>query len=94
MGWYEDMNNCCIREVTFSEWLKNENNTTNKDNIFAPPLNPQKAISFLCDYLLGEDWYTVNPISQEQINTEIVYEILRKYSKKFKKELKRGGKNE
>ena len=46
------------------------------------------AIDFLKTYLLGEDWYTVNPISQEQINTEIVFEILFKYSKRFKKEYK------
>jgi hypothetical protein len=38
--------------------------------------------------LLGQDWYFSDPISAEQINTEIVFEILKKYSKEFKKELK------
>ena len=70
------------------KWLKEQNETVNKGNIFPPPLEPQMAIDFLRAYLLGEDWYTVNPISQKQINTEIVFEILFKYSKRFKKEYK------
>ena len=70
------------------KWLKEQNETVNKGNIFPPPLEPQMAIGFLKEYLLGEDWYTVNPISQEQINTEIVFEILFKYSKRFKREYK------
>lgn len=70
------------------KWLKEQNETVNKGNIFPPPLESQMAIDFLKAYLLGEDWYTVNPISQEQINTEIVFEILFKYSKRFKREYK------
>ena len=70
------------------KWLKEQNETVNKGNIFPPSLESQTAIGFLKDYLLGEDWYTVNPISQEQINTEIVFEILFKYSKRFKREYK------
>ena len=70
------------------KWLKEQNETVNKGNIFPPPLEPQMAIDFLKAYLLGEDWYTVNSISQEQINTEIVFEILFKYSKRFKREYK------
>ena len=70
------------------KWLKEQNETVNKGNIFPPPLESQMAIDFLRTYLLGEDWYTVNPISQERVNTEIVFEILFKYSKRFKKEYK------
>ena len=47
--------------------------------IFPPPMNAQVALDELCRFFLGEDWYTINPISQEQINTEIVYEIECKY---------------
>ena len=47
--------------------------------IFAPPMDAQVALIELCHHFLGEDWYSVNPVSQEQINTEIVYEIERKY---------------
>lgn len=56
--------------------------TDGKDyGIFSPPMDAQVAVHELCRHLLGEDWYTANPISQEQINTEIVYEIERKYLK-------------
>jgi hypothetical protein len=74
------------RKDTFTDWLE-----MNQDpnNIFPPPLDFKKAICFLKDYLLGEDWYVSYPGSAEQISTEIVYSILKNYSKKFKKELKR-----
>lgn len=69
----------------FTDWLKNN---WDKDNIFPPPLEAQDAINFLKDYLLGEDWYSTNPISTKQINVEIVDEILSKYSKRYRKEIK------
>lgn len=50
-----------------------------------PPMDAQMAINELCRHLLGEDWYVSMPMSTEQINTEIVYEIERKYSKKKRK---------
>lgn len=43
--------------------------------IFAPPMKAQVALDELYRYFLGEDWYSVNPISTEQMNTEKVYEI-------------------
>jgi len=42
-------------------------------------MKAQVALDELCRYFLGEDWYTTMPESQEQVNTEIVYEIERKY---------------
>ena len=54
--------------------------TDGKDyGIFAPPMDAQVALNELCRHFLGEDWYSVNPVSQKQINTEIVYEIERRY---------------
>lgn len=70
--------------MKYQEWL--DKNWV-KDNIFPPALEPQLALQFLKDYLLG-DWYSMNPISTEQINCEIVHEILYKYSKKYRKEYK------
>lgn len=75
--------------MTLTEWLDKKNSTTNKGNIFAPPMDGQVAVNFLCDYLLGEDWYSANPVSQKQINTEIVCAILGKYSRKYRKELRK-----
>lgn len=71
--------------MSYIDWLK-ENDDPN--NLCDPPLEPQLAVQFLCDYLLGEDWYVVMPESTKQVNSVIVYEILQKYSKDFRKELK------
>ncbi len=49
--------------------------------MFPSPMTAQTAVDELCRFFLGEDWYTVNPISTEQINTEIVYEIERKLNR-------------
>lgn len=70
---------------SFTEWLKSQENP---ENILPPELDFEKAIQFLKNYLLGEDWYVNYSGSTKQINTEIVYDILKKYSKKFRKELK------
>ena len=43
-----------------------------------PAMKAQVALSELCRYFLGDDWYTVCG-SREQINTEIVFEIEKKY---------------
>ena len=43
----------------------------------------------LQDYLLGEEWYVVSPLSHEQVNTELVHDILYKFSKKYRKEYKK-----
>ena len=80
-------NNSKVSEKnTFTYWLSHE---AEDCGIMQPPLNAQKALGFLCDYLLGEDWYVVNPVNTEQCNTQLVYEILMKYSSEFNKEMKR-----
>ena len=56
-------------------------------------ISGQEALNILTKYLLGEDWYIVDPINQAQANTIIVDEILSKYSKKYKKEKKIREKN-
>ena len=76
-----------LKVVSFTEWLKSEN-AKDPDNTLPPELDFEKAIYFLKNYLLGEDWYVTYSGSAKQINTDIVYDILRKYSKKFRKELK------
>jgi hypothetical protein len=43
--------------------------------LMPPPMDAQVAINELCRYILGEDWYVVNPISTKQCNTEIVAAI-------------------
>lgn len=53
------------------------------------PTDEKLALQVLVDYLLGEDWYIAIPISQDQANTCIVDEILRKYSKQYRKDIKK-----
>lgn len=71
--------------MNFAEWL-DEN--WEDDNIFHPPIDAELALNFLCEYLLGEDWYSYSPMSHKQIRTEMVENILFKYSQRYKNELK------
>ena len=43
---------------TFTEWLEKDSEGC---GMLSPPMNPQQAMDFLKDYLLGEDWYVINP---------------------------------
>ena len=67
--------------------------------ILAPPTNPQVAMSILCTFFLGDDYYISYSCNGEQANTEILYEIMtswkfRRYAKKFvKSKCKKGGGN-
>lgn len=74
------------RKNQFTFWLKHE---AEDCGIMQPPLNAQKAVHFLKDYLLGEDWYVVNPVNAEQCNSQTVHEILMKYSKDYRREYRR-----
>lgn len=48
--------------------------------IFAPPMDAQVALNELARHLLGSGYYT-NNFTNEQGNTEIVYDIERKYKR-------------
>ena len=85
-GWYEKIHYNDIPEKdTFTYWLDNE---AEDCGLCDPPLEPQKALHFLCNYLLGPHWYVAMPESQKQANTSIVIDILQKYSWEFNKEIK------
>lgn len=48
--------------------------------IFSPPMDAQTALNELKDYFLGEDWYDASGnVTTKQVNTNIVYEIERRY---------------
>lgn len=74
--------------MTFTEFL-NVISRTRDCGILSPPTTDREALDFLRIYLLGEDWYVVNPLGSEQVNTEMVHDILYKYSRKYRKEHKR-----
>jgi hypothetical protein len=47
-----------------------------------PPINAQDGLNILINHFLGEDWYVTMPISQEQVNTEAIYTILKNNPRK------------
>lgn len=63
-------------------------NREDKDNIFGVGVSDAEFRQFIINYLLGEDWYVVDPLGQTQINEIALYQILEKYSKRYKKERK------
>ena len=63
-------------------------NREDKDNIFGVGVSDSEFRQFIIDYLLGKDWYVVDPLGQTQINEIALYEILEKHSKQFRKECK------
>ena len=50
------------------------------------PMSAQEALDILTSYLLGDDYYVVNPLNQTQVNAVIAEQILEKYSKKWVKD--------
>ena len=59
-----------------------------KDNIFGVGISDGEFVHFAIKYLLGDDWYVVDPLGHDQINEEALFEILEKYSKRYRKEKK------
>lgn len=43
------------------------------------PIQAQDAVNTLCHYLLGEDWYTPDPLCNVQVNALIIDDIKAKY---------------
>ena len=70
--------------MSFIDWVK-ENKE--KNNLCDPEMDPQLALNLLKIYLIP-DYYCVMPQNTKQVNTAIVFDILYKYSRKFRKEYK------
>lgn len=63
-------------------------NRKDKDNIYGVGISDAEFRYFIINYILGEDWYVVDPLGQAQINEIALINILEKYSKRYKKECK------
>lgn len=75
--------------MTLTEYMKEKyDNREDKGNIFGVGITDAEFRAFAIKYLLGENWYVVDPLGQNQINEIALYEILEKYSKRYKKEVK------
>ena len=73
----------------YTDFIKDkESKREDKDNIYCTGISDEEFIYFTIKYLLGDDWYVVDPLGPKQVNTNIVHEVLWKYSKKYRKEYK------
>ena len=73
--------------MTLIEFMDEQyKNREDKDNIFGVGVSDAEFRTFIIDYLLGEDWYVVDPIGQTQVNEIALHEILEKYSRRYRKE--------
>lgn len=61
-------------------------NRKDKNNIFGVGVSDAEFRAFIIDYLLGKDWYVVDPLGQTQINEIALYTILEIYSKQYRRE--------
>lgn len=60
-----------------------------KCNMYGVGISDAEFRGFIMNYLLGEDWYVADPLGQNQVNEIALYEILEKYSKRYRKEKRR-----
>ena len=75
--------------MTITEYMKKKYaDREDKDNIFCVGITDAEFRRFAIEYLLGEDWCVTDPLGQTQVNEMALAEILSKYSKRFKKEIK------
>lgn len=75
--------------MTLTDYMKEKyDNREDKGNIFGVGITDAEFVLFAIEYLLGENWYVVDPLGKNQINEIALYEILEKYSRRYKKEIK------
>ena len=60
-----------------------------KDNIFGVGISDIEFRLFIMDYLLGADWYVVDPLGHCQVTELALLAILEKYSRRYRKERKK-----
>ena len=71
--------------MMITEYMKKKyDNREDKDNMFGVGITDAEFRKFAIDYLIGEDWYVVDPLGQTQVNEIALEQILSKYSKRYK----------
>lgn len=61
-------------------------NKEDKDNMYGVGMSDAEFRHFIIEYLLPDGWCVSDPLGQSQINEIAIYEILNRFSKKFRKE--------
>lgn len=79
-----------MREYRYNKGFEalKENICDTSYGLYPAPMKAQQALDILVSYLLGDDWYVVDPMSTEQANVCAIEQILDKYSKKWRKDWK------
>ena len=77
------------KDNNFEKFYKVMTSEKYKSDLMSDVVQPQLAIDILAEYLLGDDVYSSCKWPQENKNTLLVYEMLTKYSRKFRKEFKK-----
>lgn len=77
-----------MEKISFIDFLKKkEEEREDKGNIFPVAITDSEFRNFIVDYLFS-DYYFVDPLGHNQINTEILITLLETHSRRFRKELK------
>lgn len=90
----KEKQNCKVEKIdlknkTLTEFMDEKyKNREDKDNLFGVGVSDAEFRRFIIKYLLGDDWRVNDPLGQTQVNEIALYEILKKYSKRYKKECK------
>ena len=76
--------------MTLTEYMnKKYSEREDKDNMYGVGISDVEFRAFIIKYLLGKDWYVTDPLGKEQVNEIALYDILEKYSKRYRKERRR-----
>lgn len=63
-------------------------NKYREKNILPNPTSGQEAFDQIRDYILGEDWYVVDSMPTDQVNTIAIEEIKNKWNRATGRELR------
>ena len=68
-------------EKDIQDRINSLSSDTEEQSMNMNSISDQKTLNEICDHLLGDNWYIVDPISASQANSQIVYEIEKKYKR-------------
>ena len=68
-------------EKDITDRINSLSDNTGDQSMNMNSISDQKTLNEICDHLLGDNWYIVDPISASQANSQIVYEIEKKYKR-------------
>ena len=68
-------------EKDITDRINSLSSDTEEQSMNMNSISDQKTLNEICDHLLGDNWYIVDPISASQANSQIVYEIEKKYKR-------------